>query len=455
MSLRKRILVYLVATALLPLVLIILYPLSYSAALGPFFNWVVAIAVLFMVLLFLNVVYLYQALQRIYGINTLLKQMSDERPIKINLTLDGSKDELSQLRNSIITMYQKMQDNNQNLNAVKVDAEMKYAQYYTIQYIQSQIGQELESDNLLGVITDVVLGTLGARHCSFHMLDETAENLIIRADSGSDSNPGRLRPIRVDSEELIARCWRNQKSETQKELLQPDKEGNSRTDTLSIVVIPLKGHDHCLGVMKLEFESIGSIGNDMTQFAESIANEISFSVENAYLYGEMKRMAVHDALTGAYNRLYLMNHLKQVFSGEPELLSILILDLDHFKKVNDKYGHLAGDMVLKTTVHIIQKLLLPGSVLARYGGEEFVVVLPGVNQTDAVDWAELMRLSVAKYSFLTENKVQIPVTLSAGLATYPTIGTGAENLLQLADEALYRAKETGRNKVCVAGKACQ
>jgi diguanylate cyclase (GGDEF)-like protein len=454
MSLRKRILIYSLATALLPLVLIVLYPLIYPTVLGPFFVWVAVLGVLFMVLLFLNAAYLHKELRRIFEINELLKQMSDERPIKVDFIEDKSEDDLSQLRNSIITMYQKMQENNYRLNTAKVDLEMKYAQAYTIKIIQTQIGQELEIDGLLGTITDVVLGALGSRRCSFYMLDEKKKSLLIRADSGSEATPKKLQQIDPDSDALVARSYRQQKTYSKTESLLQEAGDTSRTDTRSMVAIPLKGHERCLGVMTLEYESIGAIGEDIIEFAEQIAKEISFSVENAYLYDEMKRMAVHDALTGAFNRLYLMNHLKQVFAGEPELLSILILDLDFFKKVNDNYGHLAGDMVLITTVQIIQKLLLPGSVLARYGGEEFVVVLPGVNQEDAVDWAELMRLSVAKYRFLTENKVQIPITLSAGLATYPTIGTGAENLLQLADEALYQAKETGRNKVCVAGKVC-
>jgi diguanylate cyclase (GGDEF)-like protein len=163
----------------------------------------------------------------------------------------------------------------------------------------------------------------------------------------------------------------------------------------------------------------------------------------------MSLMANHDALTGAYNRMFIMNYMRDIFSKGPTTFSIIMFDLDHFKKVNDKYGHLAGDMVLKNTTSIMQKML-PAGILGRYGGEEFVLLLPEIAQDEAYVLADAIRCKINEHSFITTEGVRILVTISAGLANYPQVTDSFKGLLQLADEALYEAKNSGRNKVCVA-----
>ena len=163
----------------------------------------------------------------------------------------------------------------------------------------------------------------------------------------------------------------------------------------------------------------------------------------------MRRMAIRDALTGVYNRLYLMNYMAEIFANNPKTVSVLIFDMDHFKQINDKFGHLSGDMVLRTAANLIQKML-PSGIIARYGGEEFVIVLPEVNEAEAFQFANSIRQIIGHHQFLVSDERSISVTLSVGVATYPLVSDNYEGLLQLADEALYEAKNSGRNKVCVA-----
>lgn len=163
----------------------------------------------------------------------------------------------------------------------------------------------------------------------------------------------------------------------------------------------------------------------------------------------LEQSAVSDPLTGLYNRRELMDRLKaEVASAQRHKteLSMIMLDIDHFKHVNDTYGHQAGDDVLMAVTQIMQNMVRISDLLARYGGEEFVVVCSHTGIEGATELAERIRQSVMEKP-LSTRKGGISVTLSAGVAEY-TGQQSPEELIKMIDEALYEAKETGRNKVC-------
>ncbi|HEX6178169.1 MAG TPA: GGDEF domain-containing protein [Thermoanaerobaculia bacterium] len=157
-----------------------------------------------------------------------------------------------------------------------------------------------------------------------------------------------------------------------------------------------------------------------------------------------------DALTGLYNRWYVMDKIEAEINrslrhGAP--LSLLMLDIDHFKRVNDTFGHLGGDDVLKSFAKLVRNCLRKEDLLARYGGEEFVVLLPGASQTAAFSLAQRIREEVSARPFAANGQL-VRVTVSVGLAceggdTLPSL----EAMLGRADEALYKAKHEGRNQV--------
>jgi len=178
--------------------------------------------------------------------------------------------------------------------------------------------------------------------------------------------------------------------------------------------------------------------------------ELSLAFRNAITHEQMTRFAAIDALTGLYNRRFGIRRLKEEFnrairSSMP--LSLLMFDIDHFKIVNDTYGHLTGDRVLANLSRIALSSIREGDILLRYGGEEFLCVLPGAGLDDASKIAERIRIMVMN-SHIEYEKQDIKVTVSIGAVTYPRENIdNSDQLIKLADEALYDAKNTGRNRM--------
>jgi diguanylate cyclase (GGDEF)-like protein len=159
-----------------------------------------------------------------------------------------------------------------------------------------------------------------------------------------------------------------------------------------------------------------------------------------------QRLAAVDELTGLFNRRFLEVYLQKELNRArryQEVFSVVFLDLDDFKRINDTHGHDVGDEVLKTLGQVTQRLLRKEDFAARYGGEEFVILLPHTNSAGAVRFADRLRQRVAA----SRVRNSFRVTLSAGVATYPGDGTEAATLLRNADDALYRAKMAGKNRV--------
>jgi diguanylate cyclase (GGDEF)-like protein len=365
-------------------------------------------------------------------------------------------DELGKLRQSLIEMTNRikldrseLEDKYHKLLIANMNLEEKYAQSYTIQLILEEIGRELDSDQLLKKTSDIIMGVFGSKRCTIYMVDEARGCLVVKADTGVIDSNGENFVIPIDSDNIIARSWRAKRVFTEIDAKSKDLKTLKIHNIESFHGFPLTGRRGGLGVILIEHQLRGGFTADLEDFAKLIAQEISLSVENAFLYEQMRLMANHDALTGVYNRMYLMNYMGQIFTKGPKTVSIVMFDMDHFKKVNDTYGHLAGDMVLKTAAAIIQKML-PTGILGRYGGEEFVLLLPEVAQKEAFELADAMRQKISENAFITAEGVRIPVSISAGLANYPQVSDSFKGLLQLADEALYEAKDSGRNKVCIA-----
>ena len=169
------------------------------------------------------------------------------------------------------------------------------------------------------------------------------------------------------------------------------------------------------------------------------------------LQEKLREQSTHDALTGLYNRRYLEETLaRELILAEREghPISIIMGDLDHFKAVNDRYGHLAGDEVLRVFGELMKKHARGSDIYCRYGGEEFLLVLPGMAEKDAVERAEHLRRAMAATT-VTFGSSRIVVTASFGVASFPHDGRSGDELTAAADSALYAAKAAGRNRVGV------
>ncbi len=175
----------------------------------------------------------------------------------------------------------------------------------------------------------------------------------------------------------------------------------------------------------------------------------SDSIEATY-HVEVYRMSITDGMTGVHNKRYLLELLDRDIGMAARLgnqLSLLMIDIDHFKKINDTHGHLAGDQALKELCRRIEPRLRSTDVLARYGGEEFAVVLPATPREGALQVAETLRSTIAGEPF-THEQTKIPATISLGLATTdPATPITVTELIKRADDNLYEAKRSGRNRV--------
>ena len=169
----------------------------------------------------------------------------------------------------------------------------------------------------------------------------------------------------------------------------------------------------------------------------------------------LRKLSITDGLTGLFNHRHVHELLHEEFerskrTGEP--LAVAMLDLDHFKRVNDTYGHPTGDVILYETAQILHDTAREIDMAGRYGGEEFVMILPGTTEAEASRFAERVRHRVAEHVF-RDGSTEVRMTVSAGVASYPELDADAPGtLLRRADEALYAAKEGGRNRVTCASE---
>lgn len=187
-------------------------------------------------------------------------------------------------------------------------------------------------------------------------------------------------------------------------------------------------------------------------FFKTVIKQAFVIIENSWLYNKLKKIAISDSLTGIYNHGFLYESLFKEYTRTERHklpLSFLMLDLDYFKNINDTYGHLKGDDILRKLAHIIKKNIRTYDIPGRYGGEEFSVILPESTVDDGVHLAERIRSEVEKYNF-GDDYAAIKCTVSVGVSGYPGKDIkNIEDLIRKADQALYKAKEEGRNRVRV------
>jgi diguanylate cyclase (GGDEF)-like protein len=220
-------------------------------------------------------------------------------------------------------------------------------------------------------------------------------------------------------------------------------------DAKSLLVLPLLVADEAIGTMALAARTEKRFSKDVREMLAVIANQVAVSLQNGFLYKKMETMATTDGLTGLTNHRTFQSRFEDLLQRAQRhnhKVALLLCDIDHFKKVNDNYGHPVGDEVLRRVARVLQEVPRKIDIPARYGGEEFAVILDNVDVAQAKAVADRIRIEISKVVVETD-KGPLSVTESIGVAAFPEDGRDRTTLIERADLALYAAKHGGRNRV--------
>jgi diguanylate cyclase (GGDEF)-like protein len=321
------------------------------------------------------------------------------------------------------------------------------SQLKAINAIAQQMTAALDLNELLSKVCSLVQEAFQIPQVSVLLKDE--EELVLRASRGI------LTPRVREGEHLAADrgSW-GRALESAKTLVENHPTSASDpalcAETGSRMCIPLIAFAQTLGVLVLDSNRRGAFQANESQPLESVADICATAIQNSYYVDRVRQLAYLDGLTGIFNRRYFEIRITEEIERVMRFgsgMGVIMIDIDQFKRLNDEFGHLLGDEVLRQVSSILHQQVRKIDVVCRYGGEEFVIILAQTGPQQCLAIAEKLRRIVESWQF---PGVPRPVTISAGAANYPEHGTTRDELVKAADAGLYTAKQTGRNRVCLA-----
>ena len=341
----------------------------------------------------------------------------------------------------------------------------------TLQHIWDMMNASRPLQNVLENIVNSIQGELGYKHCNIikRCEDDNGIYMTVLAQSDDPSIKRVERLIKVALPTIRLNYDENSmyaKSANTKKLVQTTDIGGTLKSVVpevdnsiireivegspsrSIINIPLFARNKHFGWFNV-FSSREDLTEGETDFLSMFAQQIEMSITIASLFEELKSQAVTDSLTGLYNRRYFEEYLKKEVTRslrQHQPFSIIGLDLDHLKQINDNNGHAFGDLAIKTVAQVLKNNARSIDTAARMGGEEFNVILPGVDSEGALIAAERIRKALET----TELEVIGHVTASIGVATFLEHADNMEDIMELTDQAMYESKRNGRNRVTLA-----
>jgi diguanylate cyclase (GGDEF)-like protein len=335
----------------------------------------------------------------------------------------------------------------QNARLYSLERE-RAKQLEVINAIAQQASAVLDQEELLIKVCNLVQQAFQVGHVSVLMREE--DDLILRAHQGRFT-PRVLSGGRLPS---ASGLWMRALSEG-KTLIENDVEPSAAQlgffqETRSRMCVPLVSFGQTQGVLMLESDTPGSFQRSDTSSLEAVADICATAIQNAHYVERVKQLAYLDGLTGIFNRRFFelriveeIDRARRFHTG----MAVLMVDIDQFKRLNDEFGHLLGDEVLRQVSSLFHQQLRKTDTVCRYGGEEFAILLSQTNPKHATNVAEKLRWLVENWQFPGVPRL---VTISAGVAIYPEHGTTRDELVKAADAGLYIAKQAGRNRVDLA-----
>lgn len=327
--------------------------------------------------------------------------------------------------------------------------------------ISSAISSKLEIEPILQSTVDEVGRSLRARRAALVLWQEGTslpEGMSIYErpeesglDDGADAHPGVPAEDSVNNhhkEAPSASHAANPANSKESSSARTEGEGSDgRLGAPCSLEVPISYRNAIIGSLLIEDDTaLRNWEDEEVLMAKTVADQLAVAISHARLFRSVQTQAMTDGLTGLFNHGYFQERLDRetkLADRNNEQVSLILLDLDHLKRINDSHGHRAGDAALCHVASLMQTAVRDVDICARYGGEEFVVILPACDRESAMKVAERLRESIASTSIHKLGQV----TASIGVATYPTGANNKEELVEMADRAMYLAKAAGRNRV--------
>ena len=336
------------------------------------------------------------------------------------------------------------------------ELEIKRLQLATFTEIGKALTSSRDLKEILQVVMDEIHDLLQPRNWSLLLLDEVTNELRFELAVGEGAD--KLKELRLKIGEGVA-GW---VAREMKPLLVPDVNKDprfcrkadevSRFTTQSIICVPLTTRGKCLGVIELinKVEDPSGFSEDDLLVLTTLADFTAIAIENAMFLDKVRELTVTDDLTKLYNSRFLHSRLDYEFERAKRFnydLSMIFFDLDYFKEVNDAHGHLLGSKLLKEVATLTASLLRAVDMACRYGGDEFVILMPGTPKKNAARVAEKLRDAFRNTAFLADEGLNLRLTASFGVASFPEDASNKDELIHQADNAMYRVKNRTRDGV--------
>lgn len=343
---------------------------------------------------------------------------------------------------------------NRNLRSFAHETKKSDDRIYSFIDFSNSLTSDLSQEGLYHALVEKSTQLLNAEKGSLMLLDSEASEFVVEAKKSPDEVVQEK--MRLKKEESIA----GMVLESGEPLLVNDIEKDPRISrgnrqryrTKSFMSILLKIDDRISGVLNISDKAKGDVFTEEDlKITQSFVNNAAIAIDRSLLFKqaeELKQLSITDPLTGSYNRRYLNHRLSEEitrYNRYKHPFSFIMLDLDKFKEYNDTYGHISGDRLLKILTSVMEKSLRNVDIAARFGGDEFVVIFPQATKEDAVQITNRLKERIDKA--FQKIEVEMPLTISMGLTTFPDDATSIGELLERTDEALYLAKKGGGNKV--------
>ena len=321
-------------------------------------------------------------------------------------------------------------------------------QLEAINAVARQTTAVLDLDQLLTVVCRLVLEWFRIDHVAVLLVE--GDGLRVRAYEGTLTPNVDMGTHLAPGVGLASQSLAQGKSLIENDVTAVARYVPGFLETKSEMCVPLIFFGEKLGVLALDRASDNGFDQDEIQPLESVADICAAAIQNANNFERMKELAYVDGLTGIFNRRYFEMRIAEELERAVRFMgrmSVIMVDIDHFKRLNDEFGHLLGDEVLRGVSNILKQQLRKVDMVSRYGGEEFAIIIPETTGANALVVAEKLRRQIESHPF---PGVPRPVTISCGVADYPSHGNIRDELVAAADGALYQAKQAGRNRVIAA-----